>query len=71
MHTLSFVVDLPGFWPFKREETNHRSLFQIKPKEIRTHLEFNGRLTRETTKRAISREIREMGTCYIYMLFTR
>jgi hypothetical protein len=66
-------VDRPGFQPCEHEETNHRSLFHINPKRIYIRLESGGRRTRQIGKgrRGISKEIRGMGTCYIYLLFTR
>jgi hypothetical protein len=73
IHRLKFGVDCPGFQPFQRKETNHRSLFRINPKRIGTYLKFESRLTRQIAKRrrVISREMRGMGTCYIFLLFTR
>jgi hypothetical protein len=73
IHRLKFGVDRPGFQPFEREETDRRSLFQINPKRICRLSRFDVRLTRQIPKgqKAVSRKIREMGSCYLYLLFTR
>jgi hypothetical protein len=72
IHQLKFVVDCPSFRPFEREGTNHRSLFQANLKQICILLKFDSHLTRQIANglRAVSREIREMATCYLYQLFT-
>jgi hypothetical protein len=71
IHELNFGVDRPGFQPDDREEKNHRSRFHLNPKQISIRLEFDGNLTRQMAKgcRAVSREIRGMGTCHICLLF--
>jgi hypothetical protein len=68
-----FSMYYPGFQPFEREKTNHRSLFHINPKRICIYMNFGGCLTRQIAKgrREVSREIKGMGTCYIYLSSTR
>jgi hypothetical protein len=63
----------PWRQPFDCEEINHRWLFHINPKRIYIWLKFDDHRSQKIVKgrRAASREIREMGICYIYLLFTR